>query len=45
MRTPSGPPPAAVELETEDGVELLFHGPGPEYGDQGVLVIPGPLLP
>jgi hypothetical protein len=44
MRTPSGPPSAAVELETEDGVELLLHGHGPEYEDQGVMVIPAALV-
>ncbi|MGW4731820.1 hypothetical protein ACWEQC_22100 [Streptomyces shenzhenensis] len=45
MRTPAGPPPGAVELETEDGREFLLHGPGPKYEDQGVLVIPAELLP
>lgn len=45
MRTPDGPPPSAVELETADGVELLLHGPGPTYPDHGVLVIPAELLP
>jgi hypothetical protein len=44
MRTPAGPPPSTVELETEEGVELLLHGPGPAYQDHGVLMIPAGLL-
>lgn len=44
MRTPTGPPPGAVELETDDGTELLLHGPGPAYQDHGVVVIPAAVL-
>lgn len=44
MRARSGPPPGTVELETEDGKELLLHGPGPEYEDQGVMMIPAELI-
>lgn len=44
LRTPAGPPPGAVGLETEDGVELLLHGPGPAYRDHGVMMIPAAVL-
>ncbi|MEI5526829.1 hypothetical protein WB388_40235 [Streptomyces brasiliscabiei] len=44
MRTPAGPPPSTVELETEEGKELLLHGPRPDYEDHGVLMIPAALL-
>ncbi|MBC9729278.1 hypothetical protein [Streptomyces sp. TRM68367] len=45
MRQPedSGPPMQRVELKTDQGTELLLYGPGPEFQDAGVLVIPAEL--
>jgi hypothetical protein len=39
----SGPPMQKVELPTEEGTEVLFYGPGPEYTPGGILLIPAEL--
>lgn len=39
----SSPPMQKVELPTEEGTEVLFYGPGPEFNPGGILLIPAEL--